>query len=189
MKRHLIFSILFLSTIMLLFSCKKDEVKPSAQNLRTIHILSEKSGGVCTNGWGICIDSRPKDFPPYLLELNEVLVNGTIEEDGSLLLKGTVSQKQLSDEAIRQWLGDRKLIVNNDIELDPELVREAFANSGKQYNGQTYVIPAGEYDLNVTQHGDPSSNKTSATVSVTACKTLFGVRICVTIEITITFDK
>ncbi|GIV31982.1 MAG: hypothetical protein KatS3mg030_284 [Saprospiraceae bacterium] len=158
MKRHRIFSILLLS-LALFSACKKEEANPT-KTYGKFQLLADVEHGKCVPGFGLCLTAATLDINSTGSStglIDEVITSGKINPaDGSLHFTATIDKNQLSDEASRQLLVERKIVVKNSFEVDPELVRQAFADSGLNYDGQRFEIPAGTYDVVVKEEGDPN---------------------------------
>ncbi|MAT55674.1 MAG: hypothetical protein CMN32_14455 [Saprospirales bacterium] len=150
-------------------ACKKEESNPT-KTFGKFQLLADVEHGKCVPGSGLCLTAATLDInttgSSVSLE-DEIIATGKINPaDESLHFTATINQSQLSDEASRQLLVDRMVVVKNSFEVDPELVRQAFADSGLSFNGETYTIPAGTYDVQVEEEQDATGQTLRIVITI-----------------------
>lgn len=188
--KSLNFFLLALLTFGLMFftSCKddsNDDLNPKQQvNYAHISFLKDHFATEgCVKGLGFCLEPLPllpEEVDSVQLPQDEFLSRVKAEmyvEDIRFLFSGTLIQ--LSEEAKKQILEDRIVVIKEGFNVPEELVKQAFENSGRTYNGETIEVPAGQYEVQVEQVPDDSGTLRKIKIKIKVGK----VEITIEIEI------
>lgn len=169
-------SVLFLALIALAFAACQKEIPlnpdPVQSSNRTIVEFGREwgiiiGGGSCNPGWGCCFKWL-KDH--YLLRTNEFNAKPTIKvgPDGTenLVFNGEVAFDSLSQEVQQLLLNKRPMEIREDIPVYEDIVKEAYANSGLSYKGQTFTMRKGVVKINGPQPDGRKPIKIKVTIII-----------------------
>ncbi len=139
-------------TVLSFTACKKEDIKdngPQVQNWARIVVLSDIENGKCVSGTGLCLSVEqvdPNNAPEGPLGTNELLAEPILANDNAVTFHASIPATYLSADAEYQLVERQFLNIQNDIAIDEAIVRQAWENAGKIYDGQTVTIGKGVYN-------------------------------------------
>ncbi len=153
MKRFsvVLFSALILALVAATFTaCQKDEVTTPTDRSTGIVIKLFSRFQTCQWGTFLCIlrDNIPgNELDKVSLEADQFTSRPTVLADGAVQLSGEIPIEKLSAEGRAQLLQERVMVVDESFTLSDNLLKQAYANAGKTYDGQRIQVVKGVYPI------------------------------------------
>lgn len=162
------FALLALFSLIALAACQKEEPQPDPANEQRLWLIGLlRQYATCEAGSGVfCIrrENVSKSDLAYLTPgEDEAFATPEITPEGHLRLTAEVDVKTLSPEIRSRLLEEKTLMVDDQFEVPESMVRQAFVNSGKTFDGRRFFVTPGPKTIKHEGSGT-SSRKIKITI-------------------------
>lgn len=163
MKKYFsVFALLALFSLITLAACQKEEPQPDPANEKgLVWIGLLRQYATCKAGGLFCIrrENVSKSDLAYLTPgEDEAFATPEITPEGHLSLTAEVDVETLSPETRSRLLEEKTLMVDDQFEVPESMVRQAFVNSGKTFDGRRFFVTPGP--KTIKHEGSGTSPKT-----------------------------
>lgn len=173
MKKYSVPALALLITLMssLFPSCAKDETTtPEPTDTASGIVIQLRSTfSTCQRGRSICFQRdnvTAKELANLSLEADQFTSKPMVLADGSIEMSGELSVEKLSTEARTQLFEERVLVVDETFALSDNVVKQAYGNARKTYDGQRIQVVKGEYPIDLGGSGTPVPQKIKITITI-----------------------
>lgn len=172
MKRYSVLVLTFAVTLIssLFSSCAKDDSTPAPVDKSTgIVIQFRSSFPNCQPGRSFCIhrDNVPgNELDKLNLETDQFTSKPAVLADGSVQLSGEIGLEKLSQEALIQLFEERTMTIDETFTLSDSVVKQAYQNAGKSFDGQRVQVVQGVYPVDLSGSGGAPALRIKITITI-----------------------